>query len=49
MSFTDHDIDLNRDNGNDPIMVQAIFGTYMVEKIMVDNDSAVDILMFSTF
>ena len=37
------------DNENDPIVISAIIGTYLVERILVDNESVVEVLMWAAF
>ena len=37
------------DNGNDSIMVSAIISTFLVQRILVDDGSVVDVLIWKAF
>ena len=38
-----------KDNGNDLIAVSAIISTFLVERILVDDGSVVEVLMWKAF
>ena len=38
-----------QDNGNDPIAVSIIINTFLVERILIDDGSAVEVLMWKAF
>ena len=38
-----------QDNGNDPIAVSAIINTFLVERILIDDGSIVEVLMWKAF
>ena len=37
------------DNNNDRIAILAVIGTYLVERILVDDESAMEVLMWEAF
>ena len=41
--------DIVQDNGNDSIVVSAIINTFLVERILIDDSSAVKVLMWKAF
>ena len=43
------DTDIAQDDGNDPIIVFAIINTFLVERILIDDGSAVEVLMWKAF
>ena len=43
------DTDIVLDNGNDPIVVSAIINTFPIERILIDDGSAVKVLMWKAF
>ena len=42
-------MDIVQDNGNDPIVVSVIINTFLTEIILIDDGSAVEVLMWKTF
>ena len=49
INFSSLDADIIKDNGNDPIAVSAVINNFLVERILVDDGSAVEILMYEAF
>ena len=49
IKFSPLDIDVVQDNGNDPIAVSTVINTFLVERILIDDDSAVEVLMWKAF
>lgn len=49
VTFSDQDTELHQDNGNNVIVVKAIFDTYMVERILVDNRRMLSALKCLTY
>ena len=49
INFSTLDADIVKDNGNDLIAILAVIGTYLVERIMVDDESAMEVLMWEVF
>ena len=45
IKFSPLDIDVVQDNGNDPIVVSTVINTFLVERILIDDGSAVEVLM----
>ena len=43
------DTDIVQDSDNDPIAVSAIINTFLVERILIDDGSAVEVLMWKAF
>ena len=42
-------MDILVDNGNDPIVISTIVGSYLMERILIDNNSVVEALMYEAF
>ena len=49
IKFSPLDMDIVQDNGNDPITVSAIINTFLVERILIDDGNAVEVLMWKAF
>ena len=49
INFSDLDADIIEDNDNDPIAISAMINNFLVEKNLVDDGSAVEILMYEAF
>ena len=49
IKFSPLDTDVVQDSGNDPIAVSAIINTFLVERILIDDGSAVEVLMWKAF
>ena len=49
IKFSSLDTDIVQDSGNDPIAVSAIINTFLVERILIDDGSAVEVLMWKAF
>ena len=45
IKFFPLDTDIMQDDGNDPIVVSAVINTFLVERILFDDGSAVEVLM----
>lgn len=43
------DIDIIKDNGNDPIAILTVINTFLVKRILVDDESVVQVLMWKAF
>ena len=43
------DTDVMEDNDNDPITISAIIETFLVERILVDDESVVEVLIWKAF
>ena len=43
------DADILEDSGNDLIAISAVINNFLVERIIVDDGSAVEILMYEAF
>ena len=41
--------DILEDSGNDPIAISAVINNFLVERILVDDGSVVEILMYEAF
>ena len=37
------------DDGNDPIVISAVFNNFEIDKILVDDGSAVEVLIYDAF
>ena len=44
-----NDVNILEDNGNNPIVISSIIDNFLVERILVDNGSAVEILIYDAF
>ena len=49
IKFSPLDIEIIEDDGNDPIAVSTIINTFLVERVLVDDGSAVKVLMWKAF
>ena len=49
INFLAFNADILEDNGNDLILISAIINNYLVERILVDEDNAVEVLMWDAF
>ena len=49
INFSALDVDIVEDNSNDLIVVFSIINNYLVERILVDNGSAIEVLMWDAF
>ena len=49
IKFSPLDTDIVQDSGNDPIVVSVIINTFLVERILIDDGSAVKVLMRKAF
>ena len=49
IKFSPLDIDVVQDNCNDPIVVSAVINTFLVKRILIDDGSAVKVLMWKAF
>ena len=49
INFSNLDADIIEDNDNDPIAISAMINNFLVEKNLVDDGSAVEILMYEAF
>ena len=49
IKFFPLDTDIVQDSDNDPIAVSAIINTFLVERILIDDGSAVEVLMWKAF
>ena len=38
-----------QDDGNDPIAVSTVINTFLVERILIDDGSAIEVLMWKVF
>ena len=47
--FSPLDTDIVQDIGNDPIAVSTIINTFLVERILIDDGSAVEVLIWKAF
>ena len=45
----DNDMVILKDNGNHPIVISSIIKKFLVERILVDGGSAVEVLIFDAF
>ena len=45
IKFSFLDVDIVEDNNNDLIVILAVISTFLVEKILVDDGSVVEVLM----
>ena len=43
------DTDIVEDNGNDPITVSVIINTFLIERILIDDGSVVEVLIWKAF
>ena len=46
IKFSPLDTDIIQDNDNDPIAVSVIINTFLVERILIDDGSAIEVLMW---
>ena len=49
IKFSPLDTDIVEDNGNDPIAISVVINTFLLERILVDDGSAVQVLMWKAF
>ena len=49
IKFFPLDMDIVQDTGNDPIAVLAIINTFLVERILIDDGSVIEVLMWKAF
>ena len=49
IKFSPLDTDIVQESGNDPIVFSAIINTFLVERILIDDGSAVEVLMWKAF
>ena len=49
IKFLPFDTDIVQDDGNDPIIVSAIINTFLVERIVIDDGNAIEVLMWKAF
>ena len=49
IKFSPLDTDVVQDSDNDPIAVSAIINSFLVERILIDDSSAVEVLMWKAF
>ena len=47
--FSSGDVDIVVDNDNDPIVVSIIIGNYQVQRVLIDDESTVEILSYDVF
>ena len=44
-----NDVNILEDNSNDPIVIYSIINNFLVERILVDDGSAVKVLIYYAF
>ena len=49
IKFSPINMDIVHDDGNDPIVVSTVINTFLVERILIDDGSAVEVLMWKAF
>ena len=49
LTLWDLDADIIEDSDNDPIAISTVINNFLVERILVDDGSAVEILMYEAF
>ena len=49
INFSAFNVDIVKDNGNYLIAISVVINNYLVEKILVDDGSAIEILMWDAF
>ena len=49
INFFAHEINIVENNDNDPIVISFVINNFMVEIILVDDRSAIEILIFDPF
>ena len=49
IKFSLFDMDIVQDDGNNPIAVSTVINIFFVERILIDNGSAVEVLMWKVF
>ena len=49
IKFSPLDTDIVQDNGIDLIIVSAIINTFLVERILIDDGSVVEVLLWKAF
>ena len=49
INFSALDADILEDSGNDRIAISAVINNFLVERILVDDGSVVEILMYEAF
>ena len=49
IKFSPLDTDIVQDDGKDPIVVSAVINTFLVERILFDDGSAVEVVMRKAF
>ena len=49
IKFSPLDTNIVQDSGNDPIAISTIINTFLVERILIDDGSAVEVLMWKVF
>ena len=49
IKFSPFDTDIVEDNGNDLIAISVVISTFLVERILVDDGSVVEVLMWKAF
>ena len=49
ISFSANDVEIMVDNGNNPIFISFIIDNYLVKRILVDDGSAVEVLIYDAF
>ena len=48
-NFLTNDFDILEDNDNDPIVISSIVNNLLVERILVDDGSVVEVLIFDAY
>ena len=43
------DVDIIKDSGNDPIAISIIINNFLIKRILVDDGSVVEVLMYEEF
>ena len=49
LNFSTYEENIINDDGNDPIIIFAIINNFRLDKILVDDGSTVEVLIYDTF
>ena len=49
INFSAHEANIVEDNGNDSIVISTIINDFLIERILVDDGSMVEVLIFVAF
>ena len=49
INFSTHEANIVKDNGNDPIVISSIINNFLVEMVLIDDRSAIEVLIFGAF